>query len=377
MQRILAIMAAVGCLLALFDMPSEYYKVLRFVVVAACVFAIVEVRRLTISDGRKNALTTVFGMVAVVFNPLLPVELERETWVYVDSFTAALFLGYEFRRRVIAFWGKAAKQREEKRNRPYSSKDLDEYKQGYNDLAHARGVLESTAYKDREQVSDLIIKASWNMQFYCWAFSERATDRQSLSARYLDASPALQRRAFGEEIGEGVLFERTQAALNQLKGSKLQLGELVIDVNESSLYQRWIDNEPPSRKSELQRLAASAEAEKQRQLHAVEREMKESAKTAPQSALPASHPMSGAQQTGHLMLLWMKWTVIFYPLMVPFTIYHEYREGGPLFGIIATGLAAPFIVSLSVFMLFYALSIIGEGLIASVSSWFRKTKKPT
>jgi hypothetical protein len=93
MQRILAIMAAAGCLLALFNMPSEYYKVLRFVVVAACVASILHFKTLGISETKRNVLYLVFGLLAVVFNPFVPLEMEREEWLWFNIAGALILCG--------------------------------------------------------------------------------------------------------------------------------------------------------------------------------------------------------------------------------------------------------------------------------------------
>jgi AcrR family transcriptional regulator len=91
MQKILAIMAGAGCLLALLDMPSEYYKVLRFVVVAACIAQIIQVLRGDLSEAKRNALVIAFGLLAAVFNPIMPLYLESEQWAWFNLTGAALF----------------------------------------------------------------------------------------------------------------------------------------------------------------------------------------------------------------------------------------------------------------------------------------------
>ena len=84
-------MAGAGCLLALLDMPSEYYKVLRFVVVAACVAQIAGIVRSDSLETKRNVLVIAFGLLAVVFNPIMPLYLEREQWVWFNLAGVALF----------------------------------------------------------------------------------------------------------------------------------------------------------------------------------------------------------------------------------------------------------------------------------------------
>jgi hypothetical protein len=93
MQRILAIMAGAGCLLALLDMPSEYYKVLRFVVVAACIASILQFKSLDIAEKKRNALYVVFGLLAIIFNPFVPLEMERGEWLWFNIAGVLILFG--------------------------------------------------------------------------------------------------------------------------------------------------------------------------------------------------------------------------------------------------------------------------------------------
>jgi flagellar biosynthesis GTPase FlhF len=83
LKQVLAIMAAIGCLVALWDMPDDYYKVLRFIVVAACGVIIWNIQKSSASDARKTWFTVAFGMLAVFFNPIMPIELDDDTWRWV------------------------------------------------------------------------------------------------------------------------------------------------------------------------------------------------------------------------------------------------------------------------------------------------------
>jgi len=58
----LAALAAFGCLLGLFEMPEDYYKVLRFVVVAACVSVIWAVQKSGASEEKKTVASVLIGL---------------------------------------------------------------------------------------------------------------------------------------------------------------------------------------------------------------------------------------------------------------------------------------------------------------------------
>ena len=82
-----AAIAAVMLLVALADCPYGYYRLLRVVVCAAAVFVTV----LGVAWKRYWA-SWLFGIVAVLFNPLAPIHLTREIWRPTDIIVSALFL---------------------------------------------------------------------------------------------------------------------------------------------------------------------------------------------------------------------------------------------------------------------------------------------
>jgi len=84
LKTTLAALAAFGCLLALFEMPEDYYKVLRFVVVAACVAVILDIQRSSASEKKKTVISVLFGLIAVIFIPILPLEMSRPAWTWLD-----------------------------------------------------------------------------------------------------------------------------------------------------------------------------------------------------------------------------------------------------------------------------------------------------
>lgn len=82
--------------LALLDMPYGYYQLLRLVVFICAgwlAWKCVE---------RNRAIgMIVFGLIALTFNPVLPLHFERETWAILNIATAVVFLvgwGLQMRR---------------------------------------------------------------------------------------------------------------------------------------------------------------------------------------------------------------------------------------------------------------------------------------
>ena len=82
-----AVIAAVMLLAALGRWPYGYYTLLRWVVCAAAVFVVV-----LAVQYKKQWIAWTFGVVAVAFNPLIPIHLTREIWAWIDVGVAVAFL---------------------------------------------------------------------------------------------------------------------------------------------------------------------------------------------------------------------------------------------------------------------------------------------
>ena len=94
---ILFLIPAAMLLLALADMPSGYYVFMRIVVCFACaVVACSSYKR----DDSLNGSAIVFGLMAILFNPIIPVYLyDREIWMPIDIIGAIIFVikGFVFK----------------------------------------------------------------------------------------------------------------------------------------------------------------------------------------------------------------------------------------------------------------------------------------
>ena len=67
--------------------PYEYYRVLRWVV---CVAAVC-VAWAGYKEGHTWA-AWLFGVIALLFNPIKPFHLDRSTWLPIDAVTGVLFI---------------------------------------------------------------------------------------------------------------------------------------------------------------------------------------------------------------------------------------------------------------------------------------------
>ena len=78
-------------LVALIPWPYWYYNLLRLAVFAVSVWIAYEQWQ---NDDSFSGWVVAFGLIALLYNPFLPVHLTREIWSVLNFGTAALFLGH-------------------------------------------------------------------------------------------------------------------------------------------------------------------------------------------------------------------------------------------------------------------------------------------
>ena len=86
-KNISSVASIIMLLLAIPDLPYGYYGLLRWVVTASAIFLVWVAYQL----GKKFWLF-LMGFVALLFNPLIPIHLDKEIWVVIDFIVAILFL---------------------------------------------------------------------------------------------------------------------------------------------------------------------------------------------------------------------------------------------------------------------------------------------
>jgi phosphatidylserine synthase len=72
--------------------PYGYYILLRWVVTAAALFVLWNAYEL-----EKKIWVGLMGVVAILFNPIILINLDKETWVVIDFIVAGIFLLSIFR----------------------------------------------------------------------------------------------------------------------------------------------------------------------------------------------------------------------------------------------------------------------------------------
>lgn len=85
---IIARIIAIGLLIyAIGKHPYGYYKVIKFIVCAiSCYGAYFS------ADLNRTGWEWIFGSIAVLFNPIIPFHLGRQTWPVVDLGVAIIFI---------------------------------------------------------------------------------------------------------------------------------------------------------------------------------------------------------------------------------------------------------------------------------------------
>jgi hypothetical protein len=96
-KNILTIIASGFLFVALVDgLPYGFFTLLRFIVCAVGVYLAYK----TYESDRESLWVWVFGGIAVLFNPIIPIHLQREIWVIIDVIVGGFFLLSTFLIRV-------------------------------------------------------------------------------------------------------------------------------------------------------------------------------------------------------------------------------------------------------------------------------------
>lgn len=69
------------------SLPYGFFTLLRLIVCASSVYL-----AWTIRDGGKYWVAAVFLVIAILFNPIFPIYLNRETWVVIDIAVTVFFI---------------------------------------------------------------------------------------------------------------------------------------------------------------------------------------------------------------------------------------------------------------------------------------------
>ena len=77
---------AVMLLFAIFPLPYGYYTLLRLVVsVSSGISAFHSL------ENKKTGLALAFGLILLLFNPIIPIYLDKGTWIIIDIMIGIFF----------------------------------------------------------------------------------------------------------------------------------------------------------------------------------------------------------------------------------------------------------------------------------------------
>lgn len=86
-KNIFWILPVILLVLALFPMPSGYYTLLRLIVFICSIYFVFKYLEI-----RNETMTWIFGILAVIYNPIIPVYLYNKTlWAIINLITIAVF----------------------------------------------------------------------------------------------------------------------------------------------------------------------------------------------------------------------------------------------------------------------------------------------
>ena len=92
-MKIICIICAAVAIIGYFEMPIGYYTFLRIILTIGAVLIILKEIQKDV-----NLLGIAFIIVAVLFNPIVPIYLyQKSFWMPIDLVTGILFLFYGFR----------------------------------------------------------------------------------------------------------------------------------------------------------------------------------------------------------------------------------------------------------------------------------------
>ena len=76
-------------IVALFKLPYGYYQFLRIAIAIAAIYIIIFEYKL---KDKITLWSIVFLLITILFNPLIPIQLDKESWKIINIITALLFV---------------------------------------------------------------------------------------------------------------------------------------------------------------------------------------------------------------------------------------------------------------------------------------------
>lgn len=91
-NKLPAILSSVLLFLAILDWPYGYYTLLRIIITAVSAYYAYYLYENKLNETLKFWFWGLI-FIAILFNPIFPIYLDRETWGLIDIITALFFVG--------------------------------------------------------------------------------------------------------------------------------------------------------------------------------------------------------------------------------------------------------------------------------------------
>jgi hypothetical protein len=79
---------AILLIIGITDLPIGYYSLLRIAVTLFAIFVVLKE-----FENKLNFWVVMFGLIAVVFNPIIPIYLnDKSAWMIIDIIVAIIFV---------------------------------------------------------------------------------------------------------------------------------------------------------------------------------------------------------------------------------------------------------------------------------------------
>lgn len=92
-KNILTLVASGMLFIALSSgLPYGYFTLMRFVVCAVSIY----LAYITYEENKESLWIWAFGFIAILFNPIIPIHLERAQWEIIDIIVGIFFLASIF-----------------------------------------------------------------------------------------------------------------------------------------------------------------------------------------------------------------------------------------------------------------------------------------
>ena len=94
LSLVLIIPCVILIIAPMISFPYGFYTFLRLVVTITASIALINSLK---NEGGINNTSIIFGLVAILYNPLIPIHLSREIWMLINFITSGIYFFYLYK----------------------------------------------------------------------------------------------------------------------------------------------------------------------------------------------------------------------------------------------------------------------------------------